>query len=524
VTDWKSPPGIEPRQDVVDQIHAEVFADRVTKRSQQPSKPASPSTASLSFSDAELLDRARKARDGAKFSKLYDAGDISDYRSGDNDGRSEADFALVAKLYFWCGPDAGRIERLWRASTLARAKLGRGDYVARTIDAVMAGGGPTYSGGKPYMGANGASAGAHNAGTNQQQHQNNNNVGVRRASIKLSSIAAKKIEWLWEHTIPLGKPTGIIADPGIGKSILIRDLAARVTVGRPFPDGSPCQPGTVVFIDDENGIADTIRPSIDAQGGHADKVVIFKLQNSAEAEVQFDIGAHINELREEIREHADTRMVVIDPPTSYLGDIDEVKNAQVRAVLTPLKPLAEETNIAIVLAMHFNKAATMDILYRITGSMAFVELPRITWALVMDPQDSNRRLMLLHKTNITRKDLPGFAFTVQENADGYPTLNWCDEPPTVDLRDVTAGFQNQKRWRGPSSGLADQVSAWLCGNVLADGQEHLERDIKQAAKLRGFTESTYLRARRQLRKQQLIRSRAEGFGSDRQWWVSLMRN
>jgi RecA-family ATPase len=215
-------------------------------------------------------------------------------------------------------------------------------------------------------------------------------------------------------------------------------------------------------------------------------------------------------------------LVVIDPPTSYLGDIDESKNAQVRAVLTPLKKLAEETRIAILMLLHFNKAATMDILYRVSGSLAFVESPRITWAIVQDPQDASRRLMLLHMTNITRKDLPGFTFTVEENADGYPKLKWCDEPPTVVLRDVMAGFSNTKR--GPHTGKQDEVARWLCEDVLADGEEHLERDIRQAAKLRGFSESTYLRARTQLQKEKVVKPRSEGFGEDKQWWMRLIQN
>jgi AAA domain len=524
---------IEARQTVVDEICAEVFADRIAKRKQQASRPTAISTAVLSLSDTELLDHLRKAKNGAKFSKLYDAGDVSDYRTGDNDGRSEADLALCGMLYFRCGNDPERIARLWRTSALRRSKLDRGDYVTRTIETVLASGGNTYSG--HYMNNNGAGGqgggnGSSNAGAGQNSQSGGGNGGgnqqncgnIRRASIRLSTVQPKQIQWLWPDVIPYGMVSGGIADPGVGKSLFARDLAARITTGRPLPGDFPCKKGSVIFVDDENGIADTIRPSIDAQGGDPNKIFIFKVRRDSDnAEVQFELGRHLPALRDEILEHGDTSLVIIDPPTSYLGDIDESKNAQVRAILTPLKPLAEETNVAILMLLHFNKAATMDILYRVSGSLAFIELPRITWAFVVDPEDSSRRLMLLHMTNITAKDVRGYAFTVGPNADKRVQLTWCDEPPEMQLRDVMAGFSNTKR--GQHASKREQLTEWLL-EVLGDFEEHRERDIKKAAELKGFSDATYTRARWQLKNKGLLRSRPEGFGADKQWWIQLVQN
>lgn len=63
--------------------------------------------------DAELLAKARRSKNGDQFSRLFDHGDISGYPS-----HSEADQALANMLAFWCGPDAGRIDRLMRQSAL----------------------------------------------------------------------------------------------------------------------------------------------------------------------------------------------------------------------------------------------------------------------------------------------------------------------------------------------------------------------------------------------------------------------
>jgi hypothetical protein len=79
-------------------------------------------------SDDELLERARKAKNGAKFRRLFDDGD-----SGDD--ASQADESLMGMLAFWTGKDPARMERLFSRSKLAeREKWERADYRKRTID------------------------------------------------------------------------------------------------------------------------------------------------------------------------------------------------------------------------------------------------------------------------------------------------------------------------------------------------------------------------------------------------------
>jgi putative DNA primase/helicase len=263
----------------IDLVHSQIFAERIAKQHARVNGCGFASSASISLSDTDLLEHARAARNGDKFAALYDRGDISQYSS-----HSEADFALCSRLYFWCGGDAERIARLWRSSALARDKLMRGDYVARTIDAVLASGGPTYTSGYNMAGNGAANNGSSGGGGSGNQQKGSN---IRRASIRLSTVTPKVIEWHWPDVLPLGMVSAWIADPGVGKSIASRDIAARTTTGAGFPGGFACEPGSVIFVDDENGVADTIRPSIDAQGGDPNKIFIFKLRRDPDgAEVQ----------------------------------------------------------------------------------------------------------------------------------------------------------------------------------------------------------------------------------------------
>ena len=83
--------------------------------------------------DEALLRKARAASNGAKFQRLFE-GDTS-LHQGNN---SSADMALCQMLAFWTGPDAERIDRLFRQSKLYRSKWERTDYRQRTINKAIA--------------------------------------------------------------------------------------------------------------------------------------------------------------------------------------------------------------------------------------------------------------------------------------------------------------------------------------------------------------------------------------------------
>lgn len=87
-----------------------------------------------SLSDADLLEKARKAKNGQQFSALYDQGDTSNY----SDDHSKADFGLCSMLAFWCNGDKDQIDRLFRGSKLMRekwdSKRGETTYGRQTID------------------------------------------------------------------------------------------------------------------------------------------------------------------------------------------------------------------------------------------------------------------------------------------------------------------------------------------------------------------------------------------------------
>ena len=81
--------------------------------------------------DEEVLEKCRAAENAAKFSDLFDAGDVHAYHGGDD---SVADLALLGMLAFWT-QDVAQLERLFSGSALGQREKWRrrADYRKRTI-------------------------------------------------------------------------------------------------------------------------------------------------------------------------------------------------------------------------------------------------------------------------------------------------------------------------------------------------------------------------------------------------------
>ncbi len=106
-----TPSTIEERTQELKIIHGQIFGKDRAK-----TEPTNVRKVNDSPTDAELIELARQAENGAKFGRLW-KGDRTGYNSP-----SEADLALCAILVFWTGRDAARVDRLFRQSGLYRPK------------------------------------------------------------------------------------------------------------------------------------------------------------------------------------------------------------------------------------------------------------------------------------------------------------------------------------------------------------------------------------------------------------------
>lgn len=308
----------------------------------------------------------------------------------------------------------------------------------------------------------------------------------------VADIVVQPLRWLWPGRIPLGKLTLLIGDPGLGKSLLTVDLAARVTHGRSFPDGACSESGSVILLSAEDDASDTIRPRLEAAGTNLNKVHVLEfvrvqLTDGSVAEKAFSLESDIAALDAAIRQHQDIRLIVIDPVSAYLGGVDSHSNAEVRGLLSPLAALATKYSIAVLCVTHLRKSAGVAV-YRAIASIAFTAAARAVWAVASDPEDAERRLLLAVKQNLSASS-GGLAFRV-EAQHGIPRLAW--EQGTValaanDVLNIDAQETRSER---------REAREWL-QDFLADGPV-LVKEIQQEAKAIGLSWMTIRRAKESL--------------------------
>jgi len=193
--------------------------------------------------------------------------------------------------------------------------------------------------------------------------------------ICLADVQPEPIRWLWPGRIPLGRITLLAGVPGIGKSFLALDAAARVSTGSPWPDGQPCPRGSVLVLAAEDDPGDTIRPRLDAMRADTRRIHLLTAVRHVEngQPCELTVSLHdVDAIEQAIKRIGDCRLVIVDPIGSYLGSrTDGNAENQVRAVLQPLAHLARRHGPAVVIVAHRRKATGTTADEVVMGSRAY---------------------------------------------------------------------------------------------------------------------------------------------------------
>ena len=308
--------------------------------------------------------------------------------------------------------------------------------------------------------------------------------------VRLADVAPETVRWLWSGYLPAGKLVLLIGDPGTGKSCVMLDLVARVSRGGQWPDGSPAPRGSALILTAEDGLADTVRPRLDALGGDPRRVYALRSVLAGGREQPFSLARDLDTLERAIAETGAV-LVGIDPLSAYLGQrIDSFKDDQVRSVLGPVAALAERTGVTIVGILHLTKDAERRAIYRALGSVAFTAAPRAVFAVGEHPDEPERRLLVPVKANLARKP-PVLGFRLRE-AGSAVVVEWDAEPVEgLDADAVLsgAGAEDRDERRDAEGFLLD---------LLGEGDVVKASDVFRAARQAGISERTLRRAKRKL--------------------------
>jgi hypothetical protein len=219
--------------------------------------------------------------------------------------------------------------------------------------------------------------------------------------IKASEVITKPVEWLWDKRIPKGKLTMFDGDPDVGKSVITMDLAARVSTGRTFPDGAPCEAGNVLIVNVEDAKDDTVVPRLKAHGADLERITIIDGMPTEDGVRLLDLPDDVPSLEASVK-HYEASLLIIDPVLTMLGG-DANKDQDARKALTPLRDMAEETGVTIVAVRHLNKNVSLSAIQRGGGNMGLIGVARAGAFFAHHPEVDGLRVMAPHKSNLAEK-------------------------------------------------------------------------------------------------------------------------
>ena len=212
--------------------------------------------------------------------------------------------------------------------------------------------------------------------------------------INMSDVQSQEIEWLWFPFIPYGKLTIIQGDPGDGKTTLVLNIAAKLSKGERLDENmNITEPVNVIYQTAEDGLADTVKPRLEAAGADCSRVLVID---------ESEQGLSMSDLRiEEAIKQTGAKLVILDPIQAYLGSgVDMHRANEIRPVMKHLGDIAEKYNCAIILIGHMNKASGSKSTYRGLGSIDFQATARSVLIVGRVKDDPTCRVIAHDKSSL----------------------------------------------------------------------------------------------------------------------------
>lgn len=310
----------------------------------------------------------------------------------------------------------------------------------------------------------------------------------------LADVQPERVQWLWPNRIPVGKLVTLDGDPSLGKSTLAVDIAATVTNGGLWPDGTRCDfPGDVLLLSAEDGLSDTTRPRADAAGADVSRMHAIEgvptIAEDGEVTLRPPNLADVSALEGHIvAKHA--RLVIVDVVMAYLPTgVDSHKDQDIRRVLSRLSALADRTDCTVLLLRHLNKAKGGDPMYRGGGSIGIVGAARSGLLVATDPDDPDRRILASVKSNLGPAPESLAYRLVGSGHYGVARVQW-EGQTTHTARTLLAEPSDD-------DGAQSEAESWLQDYLTEQGAVSSKEAKTEAAKV-GIKDRTLQRASKRL--------------------------
>lgn len=315
-----------------------------------------------------------------------------------------------------------------------------------------------------------------------------------------SLVEPESIEWIWDQHIARRKLHLIAGEPGTNKTTLTMALAATITIGGRWPDGSYYKtPQNVVIWSSEDGFEDTLLPRFIANGGNREKIFFVNGVKQNGKSKPFNPKKDLSILTSSIKALGNVGMVIVDSIADCTNG-DSHKNSDTRNSLQPLVNAANEYDFALVGVVHFNKGnESTNPLNRIVGSIGFGGMARIVFASAFDPDEpiTHRRFVRI-KNNIGMNH-GGFKYAIKiDSLPKYPHIQ-AAHIEWIEQLEGTAkellGFDPLKDDEKPGSTKQNQARDFLI-KILSEVDMLREEEIERQGLENHFPLVTLKRAKR----------------------------
>ncbi|ARJ67581.1 hypothetical protein WV31_18940 [Magnetospirillum sp. ME-1] len=288
----------------------------------------------------------------------------------------------------------------------------------------------------------------------------------------------------------------LAGSPGTAKTTVALSMAATITRGGTWPDGSKSPKGDVLIWSGEDDIDDTLLPRALACGCDPKRLHFVRDVGHRGRNRPFDPATDMNGLLDVAYEQPNLKLVIVEPMVSLVAGSSN-SNSAVRKAYQPLITMAVERGCPLLGITHFNKAGKgTDPLDRVTGSLAFGGLARMVMCAAKPANLSLPNRLVRAKSNLCKSG-DGFDYAiVHTHLDSDPIIetNCIEWGQAVfgSATDLLAEIEQPRRSDGRETKL-DQAVTWMAA-ALADGSVP-SAALWDAAEQAGISKATYRRAR-----------------------------
>ena len=276
------------------------------------------------------------------------------------------------------------------------------------------------------------------------------------------------VPWLWHKRLAPGELTLMSGDPGSGKSIIAVTLAALVTTGADFPDGSECErPGAVAWIGHagEDSAERATVPRFRAAGGDPDRLYLLDTRGDT-----LDLAAACASAAADLR----PVLAVIDSWAAWNEGTDDNDGGAVRARLAALQPL-RDAGAAVLVIAHDRKAEADNAIHRAAGSVQLTAAPRMALR-VSDGSVKQTKGNLGGYGPDLGFTIAGAAIEVGEHTIETARVEWLPDGPADSQPDPSGGSGGG---RPVGRAGADVLFDTVVGYVMASSEPLTQNQVGQ---------------------------------------------